>query len=437
MNTPVLPELPSTQGHPLLRRTRWLAWAVAALLLGGAGLRGYVNAMQAETVRHTTASNAPKSVLVTQARPGQAQRQLALPATLRGRNEAAIYARTNGYVRAWQKDIGDKVRKGDTLALIDTPEVDQDLAQARATQEQIKARLALTQTSLARWEGLRERDAVSQQELDERRAAQQQAQADLAASKANVARLQQLHDFGRITAPFDGVVVRRNVDVGTLVTAGSSNARELFYLAQTNPLQVLVSVPQVDAASVSVGQSVDIRRLEQPGAPAQGKVTRIAGGVDVATRSVQVEIALDNPGGDFLPGAYVEVGIALRGAAKALLLPPNALQFRQDGPRVAVVGADQKISVRKIKLGRDLGRAVEVLAGLSPQDKVVLNPPDTLLEGEQVLAQQAPEAKPEGAGRGAARPASAASGPAADKPAVGKAAPDQAAPNQAAAGGKA
>ena len=330
---------------------------------------------------------------------------------MRGRNEAALYARTNGYVHSWLKDIGDKVRKGDTLALIDTPEVDQDLAQAQATREQIKARLVLAQSSLVRWEGLRQRDAVSQQELDERRAAQQQAQADLNAAQANVARLQQLHYFGRITAPFDGVVVRRNVDVGTLVApGGSGTARELFYLAQTDALRLTVAVPQVYAPDVSVGKAVEVRLLERPGSPGQGKITRVSGGVDVATRSVQVEVTLDNAHGDFLPGAYVEVGLPLSGAAHALLLPPNALQFRQDGPRVAVVGEGGKVSLRTLKLGRDLGRAVEVLAGLNPQDTVILNPPDTLTEGEQVLAQRSPEPKPDSR---PARPDAAGKG---DKP---------------------
>ena len=221
-----------------------------------------------------TERSALRSVLTTQAKPGQGLRTVALPATLRGGNEAALYARTNGYVKAWTRDIGDKVKRGDVLAIIDTPEVDQDLAQAQATQAQIQARLALTQSSLARWEGLRQRDAVSQQELDERRAAHQQAQADLAASQANVRRLQQLHDFGRITAPFDGVVVRRNVDVGALVAAGSAGSnKELFYLAQTDALRLTVAIPQVYASDVSVGKEVSVKLLERPQAPGTGQIT--------------------------------------------------------------------------------------------------------------------------------------------------------------------
>lgn len=392
-----------------LRRAGRLGLIALALLLGGAGVRTYVNAVHAKSIESSTRHNALKSVLTTRAKPGQGQRTVALPATLRGQNEAALYARTNGYVKAWKKDIGDRVRQGDVLALIDTPEVDQDLAQAKATQAQIQVRLALTQSSLARWEGLRQSDAVSQQEVDERRAAQQQAQADLAASQANVRRLQQLHDFGRITAPFDGVVVRRNVEVGALVAAGSAGTnKELFYLAQTDGLRLTVAVPQAYAGDVSIGKEVTVTLIENPSAKVKGQVTRVSGGIDVATRSVQVEVALPNKEGKLLPGSYVEVGLPLSGSAKALLLPPNTLQFRQDGPRVAVVTDGDKVALRAVKLGRDLGRSVEVVAGLSPKDAVILNPHDTLEEGERVLAKEAPPEKtpqkPDGA---ASKPAKA------------------------------
>ncbi|WP_290644839.1 efflux RND transporter periplasmic adaptor subunit [Aquabacterium sp.] len=382
--------------RPIRRARRW-GLLTLALLLTGAGVRTYVNVAQAKSVESSTHANALKTVLFTHPKPGQGQRTVALPATLRGQNEAAIYARTNGYVKAWKKDIGDKVKKGDVLALIDTPEVDQDLAQAKATLEQIRARLALTQSSLQRWEGLRQRDAVSQQELDERRAAQQQASADLAASQANVRRLQQLHDFGRIVAPFDGVVVRRNVDVGALVAAGSaSNTKELFYLAQSDALRLTVAVPQVYVGDVSVGKEVSVKLIEKPNAPFKGSITRVSGGVDVATRSVQVEVSLPNKDGKLLPGAYVEVALPLSGSTKALLVPPNTLQFRQDGPRVAVIAEGDKIALRQVKLGRDLGRAVEVTAGLSPKDEVILNPHDTIEEGERVAKREVPpEPKPQ------------------------------------------
>jgi multidrug efflux system membrane fusion protein len=378
-------------GRPSLRRARQIGVLAVLLLLGGAGTRAYVNAVHAASVARATEQQAVRTVLTTQAKPGQGLRTVALPATLRGENEAAIHARTNGYVRAWKKDIGDKVKRGDVLALIDTPEIDQELAQAQATLEQVKARLALTTSSLARWENLRERDAVSAQELEERRAARQQAQADLAAAQANVRRLQQLHDFGRITAPFDGVVVRRNVEVGALVASGSaSTTKELFYLAQTDALRLTVAVPQAYAADVSVGKEVGVRLLEKPNMPLKGEVTRVAGGIDVSTRSVLVEVALPNQDGKLIPGAYVEVSLPLSGANRVLTLPPNTLQFRQDGPRVAVVEEGGTVVLKPVKLGRDMGRAVEVLSGIGPKDVVVLNPYDTILDGEKVAARAAP-----------------------------------------------
>jgi membrane fusion protein, multidrug efflux system len=379
--------------------------ALLILLLGGAGVRAYVNHEHAQAVARTTQEGAARVVLTTYPKAGQGARTVALPATLRGQMEASLYARTNGYVKQWHKDLGDRVRQGELLAIIDTPEIDQDLAQARAEQDQIKARLHLAQTSLARWEGLRQSDAVSQQELDERRSALQQLHADLTATIANVKRLQQLHDFSRITAPFDGVVVRRGVELGALVSAGSGNGNKpLYELAQARQLRLSVAVPQTYAADVVVGKEVAIKLLERPNMPIKGKIARVAGGLDVATRSVQVEVVLPNNDGKLLPGAYVEVNLALSSGARSLLIPPNALQFRQDGARVAVVDASGRLAIRHVKLGRDLGRAVEVVSGLTTKDAVVLNPHDTIIEGERVLAREAPPDKPEPGKSGQRRP---------------------------------
>lgn len=390
------------------KAARW-AWGLVGLLAVAGGLRAYVNVVHASTVAETTRESAVRSVLFAKPEVAKGQRSLSLPATLKGQQEAAIHARTNGYVRSWHKDIGDRVRRGELLAVIDTPEVDQDLAQARATAQQIQARLSLTQASLARWEGLRNSDAVSQQEVDERRAAFQSAQADLAAARANVQRLEALQQFGRIVAPFDGVVVRRNVEVGALVAAGSATTnRELFYLAQDDELRLTVAVPQSYIEGVKVGQDVSLRLLERPQAKLAGQVRRIAGGIDPATRSVQVEVGITNREGKLRPGSYVEVGLQLAGVQQTLLLPPTALQFRQDGPRVAVLNADQTLKLTPVKLGRDLGRSVEVTEGLAEGDAVVLNPPDTIEEGEKVHAKEAPK---ESTGKpGAPKPGTPAKG---------------------------
>ncbi|RZL11019.1 MAG: efflux RND transporter periplasmic adaptor subunit [Rubrivivax sp.] len=387
------PELSAPR--PALRRARILGLAVLMLLLGGAGVRAYVSHSQARALKTVTAHNALRSVLTTRPEAGGPQRSLTLPATLRGASEAAVHARTNGYLQRWTTDIGERIGQGELLAVIDTPEVDQDLAQARASREQIKARLGLASSSLDRWEGLRLRDAVPQQELDERRAAHQQAMADLAAAEASVRRLEQLQAFGRITAPFDGVVVRRQAEVGELVAAGSgASNKELFYIARMDRLKLTVGVPQSHAADIRTGQPVSVRLLERPGVAIQGTVARTSGAIDGAARSMQVEVELPNPDRGLLPGAYVEVSIPLAsGVARRLTLPPTALQFRQDGPRVAVVRADQTITLRNVKLGRDFGRRVEVLSGLEPTDVVVLNPHDAVEEGQKVLAREAPPDK--------------------------------------------
>lgn len=383
-----VPDAP--QKSQSLRRATRIAVAAALLLMGGAAVRVYTTSVQAKALDETTTKNAARSVLTVNARPGDSKRNLALPGTLRGQTEAAIHARTSGYLQRWTKDIGDHVRQGELLAVIDTPEADQELAQAHATREQIKARLALAQSSLARWEGLRQRDAVSQQELDERSATHLQAKADLAAADANVKRLEQLQSFRRITAPFDGVVVRRNVEVGALIGAGSTNNnRELFYLAQSDTLRVTVAVPQVHADTVKPGQEVTVRLIEKPNMTFKGTVARTAGAIDSATRSMQVEITLPNKEGKLIPGSYVEVSLPLQAGSRTLVLTVNALQFRQDGPLVAVVHGD-RISLRSIKLGRDLGRVVEVTSGLGPNDAVVLNPHDSVEEGERVIAKAAP-----------------------------------------------
>lgn len=391
-----------------LRRAAWLGGGLFALLLAGGALRVFASVQHNDKIADVTARNAVRSVNFATAKPGEAKRSLALPGTLRGQTEAALYARTNGYLKSWCKDIGDRVKKGEVLAVIDVPETDQELLQARAAREQVKARLGLAETSLVRWQGLRLQDAVSQQELDERAAALRQAQADLSAADANVKRLEQLQSFRHIVAPFNGVVVRRNVEIGALISSGNNgNSRELFHLAQTDPLRVSVAVPQNVASDVHIGQEVNIKLVEKPGAPIKGKVARTAGAVDPDTRSMTVEIELPNPEGKLLPGGYVEVGINLNAPVRTLIVPASALQFRQDGPRLVLVGADNRISLRPVKIGRDLGKGVEVVSGLGPADRYVLNPPDSIEAGEAVVATAAPVEKPASATQSASGAASA------------------------------
>jgi multidrug efflux system membrane fusion protein len=393
--TPAAPEDVALSVPPgALRRAGLIGLAVLALLCAAAAVRVVTNAGQADTLAARTAQDAVRHVQTAHARPGDPKRNLILPGTLQGQREAQIYARINGYLQRLNKDIGDRVKAGEVLAVIDAPEAEQELQQARATIEQIRARLGLAESSWQRAENLRQQDAVSQQDLDERRAARQQARADLAAAQANVRRLEQLQAFRRVTAPFDGVVVRRNVDVGTLIGAGNNGAnRELFTIVQTDPLRIDVSVPQTSSAAVHAGQDVGVRLLERPGQPFKGTVARTAGALDAATRTLQVEVQLPNADGKLLPGAYVEVNLPLANPSKNLVVPVAALQYRQNGPRVAVVRKDaqgvERIALRPVKLGRDYGRSVEVLEGVTAEDALVLNPHDAIEDGEPVHAQAA------------------------------------------------
>ncbi|HEY6307085.1 MAG TPA: efflux RND transporter periplasmic adaptor subunit [Candidatus Angelobacter sp.] len=310
---------------------------------------------------------------------------LVLPAQLQAYVESAIYSRTNGYLLRWYKDIGSHVKKGELLAEIDTPEVDQELSQAKATRQQILAQLELAKISADRWANLRKTDSVSQQEADQQSSAYTQAQANLAAADANVRRLEQLESFKHIYAPFSGVITRRNTDLGMLINAGSAaQAKELFDLAQFDPLRVYISVPQTDALSVRAGMSAYIELNEYPGQKFIGKVVRTADSIDPATRTMLTEVDVPNHDGRLMPGAYAQLHFAVPVQAARISVPVNTVLFRPEGPQVAVVGDDQKIHLKVVKIGRDFGNKLEILGGLSASDQIVVNPADSLEDGQQV-----------------------------------------------------
>jgi RND family efflux transporter MFP subunit len=321
-----------------------------------------------------------------------AQDELTLPAQLQAYVESSIYARTNGYLLHWYKDIGSHVKKGELLADIDTPEVDQELMQAKAARQQIVAQMDLAKISAERWSNLRKTDSVSQQEADQQTSAYTQAQANLAAADANVRRLEQMESFKHIYAPFAGVITRRNVDIGALISAGSSTqTKELFDLAQVDPLRVFVSMPQATAVSIRPGVPAYIELNEYPGQKFSGKVARTADAIDPATRTMLTEVDIPNHEGKLLPGAYAQVHFAVPVHTTRLSVPVNSLLFRPEGPRVAVVGPDQKVHLAAIVIGRDFGNKVEIVTGLSATDQIVVNPADSLEEGQQVIVR-----KPEG-----------------------------------------
>jgi len=370
------------------RRTR-IAAAVVLVLLALGGARTVVSRIQnARVLDAQAAESGVMYVRAVQVARGGATQTLSLPGTLQGFVQSPVAARAGGYLRRWTKDIGARVRRGELLAQIETPELDQQLSQAIAARQQTAASLDLAKSSLVRWEALRKRDAVSQQELDERRSAHAQAQANLAAAQANVERLRQLESFKRVVAPFSGVITRRNVDIGDLIEGGG---KPLFLLSKTDPLRVYVNVPQAYAQLVHPGQPAIVTQTELRERSFRGEVARTAASIDSATRTMQVEVSLRNQDGALLPGAFVQVELVLPPSG-TVTVPFNALLFRGEGVRVAAVDGAGTVHIRPVKLGRNFGDSVEVLDGLAGGERLIVNPADSLAEGDKV--QVVADAKP-------------------------------------------
>jgi RND family efflux transporter MFP subunit len=377
----------------MLRRTRILTVVVLVLLAIGAGRTVFSRMANAKTLESGAAEQSTQYVKTALPKTASAGQTLALPATLQGYVQSPIAARASGYLKRWTKDIGARVEKGELLAEIETPEIGEQLTQGIAAREQAAASLALANSTVDRWESLRKKDVVSQQELDERRSGAVQARSNVAAADANVQRLRQVDAFRRVVAPFAGVITRRNVDVGDLIEAGSgANGRALFVLTQTDPLRVYVNVPQTYAQLIKAGQTVVVTQAELRGQSFKGTVARTAGAIDAATRTMQVEVALPNPNGVLLPGAYVQVALPMA-ASTVLRVPTNALLFRADGTRLALVDANGRVALRAVQIGRNLGEEVEVLDGISSADRLVLNPSDSLADGDVVKFAPVGEAK--------------------------------------------
>jgi multidrug efflux system membrane fusion protein len=366
---------------------RYLALAIVILLIVAAVVGFSSRFGERRALAKETEELAVPSVVVIQPKTEPPQQELVLPSTLQAFTESPIYARTAGYLAHWYKDIGSKVTKGEPLADIETPEVDQELSQARAARSQAEAQLGLAKSSAERWETLRKMDAVAQQEADERSSGYTQGQAALASATANVRRLEQLESFKHIYAPFSGTVIRRNTDVGALINAGNSgNNQELFVIAQISPIRVYIDVPEIYAASVRPGVAAEIELTSLPGQRFAAKVARTADAIDPATRTLRTEIDVPNRDGKLYPGSYAQVHFGVKTATMRLSVPVNALLFRAEGTRAAVVGADGKVHLKPVVIGRDYGTDVEVLGGLDPSDSVILNPSDSLEEGQPVHA---------------------------------------------------
>jgi RND family efflux transporter MFP subunit len=358
--------------------------ALGALLLGGIIVL-ITRVFQASALAAATEVHAKQYVTTITPKAGGGGLPLTLPGTLQGINEATLYARTNGYMLRWTKDIGSSVTKGELLAEIATPEIDQELSQALAAQQQAASSEGLAKSTVERWKSLREKDAVTQQDFDERQSTYIQAHANLASAQANAARLRNLQSFNKVVAPFDGVVTSRNIDVGDLVDAGNGGVgKALFTVAQIDPLRLYVFVPQAYAQQVKVGDEVTVSMAAQQGDDYRGTIARTARAIDTGTRTMQVEIRVPNPHDSLIAGAYVQVTLPIKQDGTALLVPTNVLLFRPDGPRVATVDDAGHVRLSSVKLGTDFGSTVAVLGGLKSGDRVVLNPADSLADGDIV-----------------------------------------------------
>ena len=331
-----------------------------------------------------TAESAIPTVTTVAAERSALGEELVLPGAVQAFVEAPIYARTSGYLRSWNTDIGTAVTKGQLLAEIESPEVDQQLSQAQADLATARANEALANSTNARWQTLLATESVSKQDAEEKSgdSAAKKAAADSAA--ANVGRLHDLESFKRVVAPFSGVITARNTDIGALINAGQSAGSELFRIADTRKLRIYVRVPETFAAVTRPGLEAELRFAEQANRTFAAKTVRTSNALDPILRTLQVELELDNAKGEIFPGAYAEVHFKLPASAETLRLPANTVLFRAAGLQVATLDGDQRVKLKNIVQGRDFGNTIEVLSGLEPNDTVVLNPPDSIANGVQV-----------------------------------------------------
>ena len=363
---------------PIVGGTILLVAAIGAAVWGVSARTKALTVVTNET--HEMAVPTVAVITPQQAAP---QQEIVLPGTMQAFADAGVYARVNGYLKRWTADIGTRVKQGQLLAEIDTPELDQQLMQARADLATAQANTRLAQTTADRYRDLIQSDSVSRQDLDNANGNLEAKQAAEESSRANVKRLEQLQAFRRIEAPFDGVVTARNTEVGALIDSGS-NAKELFHVAQMDKLRVFINVPQVYSRAATPGLAAELTLKEFPGRSFTGRLARTANAIDVASRTLLTEIDIDNSNGQLLAGSYAEVHLKLPTPATTMKLPVDALIFKGDNLQVARLDAANRVKMVDITPGRDFGDSVEVLAGVSPTDRLVVNPPDSLVDGQTV-----------------------------------------------------
>jgi RND family efflux transporter MFP subunit len=381
------PQNAQQKPNPTQKRSRFFVLGGLVLLLGLAGA-GIWSRHDAETAlaRSTEDASVP-TVTVAPAQPAPAEEEIVLPGTVQAEYDTPIYARTSGYVKRWYTDIGARVRAGELLAQIDSPEVDRQLRQARADLMTARANDRVAEATARRVRALLPTESVSAQDDDQASSDAAAKAASVASNEANVDRLEQLVGFERVVAPYDGIVTARETDVGDLINAGSGNGPELFRVADLRKLRIYVQVPQSYAPRIRPGVDVDLRFPEYPGRAFDAKLVRTANAIEPRARTLLVELEADNAKGELLPGGYTDVHFKLPGLDRGVRIAANALLFRAEGPRIATVEPNGRVSLHEITLGRDFGTVIEVATGLKAGDAVILNPPASLETGASVRVQ--------------------------------------------------
>jgi RND family efflux transporter MFP subunit len=360
---------------------------VAFVVIWGISSRRQANAQLSQE----TQDLAIPTVTVVHPKRGAPQQEIVLPGDMQPYTDAPIYARTTGYLKSWHVEMGARVKTGQLLAEIDTPEVDQQLQQARADLATVEANLHLAETTATRYKDLMKTDSVSQQDVDNATGNYDARKTAVESARSNVRRLEELQSFKKIYAPFDGVITARNTDIGALIDSGSGGGttRELFHIAAVSRLRVYVNVPQLYSPHIKSGLRAELTLAEFPGRRFEGSIVRDSGAIDNATRTLLTEIDVNNSSGLLKPGGYVEVHVKLPSATTTFTLPVNSIIFRAAGMQVATVKNGKTIDLISIVPGRDFGTEIEVLAGLQGDESVVINPPDAIMNGEAVRLTQA------------------------------------------------
>jgi RND family efflux transporter MFP subunit len=376
---------------------------IAAIVVGLLVVSGIIPRLRArKALAAETNELAAPTVLVIQPKRGAPSQEIVLPGAIQAFVDSPIYARTNGYLKRWYFDIGSHVKQGQLLAEIESPEVDQQLSQAQADLGTATANLHLSQITADRFSDLIKQDAVSQQDTDNAVSDLASRNTAVKSAQANVDRLKQLVSFEKVYAPFDGVVTARNTDIGQLIDSGAAGgqARSLFQVASINKLRVFISVPQIYSQAAVPGLTADLTFAEFPGRRFQGKLVRTSRSIDPTARTLNVEVDVDNSKGELLPGAYTEVHLRLKDSVPTMTIPVSALLFRREGLQVAVAKGDNTAELQPVTLGRDFGDFAEITTGLTGQERVISNPPDSIIDGERLNVQTEKEKAAAAAGQG-------------------------------------